>query len=414
MLGWQVRRLRKKNNVKVIAIAGSIGKTSTKIAIAKVLQQGFKVRYQQGNYNDLVTVPLIFFGQEMPSLLNPFAWVMIFWRNEAQLRKTYPYEIVVVEVGVDGPGQINKYGAYLHADVGVLTAIAPEHMEYFDNLEAVAREELNIENICDDVFVNADLCDLKYLGQLKAKPKTYGLLQRASYQFTEVKFNKQGYDFVVTHNDREILKTSHASFSDSHLYSLCAAVAVANELGVPANKIIEGLKTIQPVSGRMQRLDGINGSVILDDTYNSSPVAAVSALDTLYRIEAAHKIAVLGNMNELGSFSQEAHAEVGKYCDPEKLAEVITLGPDANEYLAKAAEEQGCKVSRFDSPLKVGEYLKEIIKPGSLVLAKGSQNGVFAEEAVKKILARPEDAEKLVRQSSAWLKIKSKQLSEKL
>jgi len=116
---------------------------------------------------------------------------------------------------------------------------------------------------------------------------------------------------------------------------------------------------------------------------------------------------LLGNMNELGNYSKAAHTEVGEYCDPKQLDLVITLGPDANTYLAPAARARGCKVQTCTTPYEAGEQLQQHIKDGAVVLAKGSQNKVFAEEAVKAILADPADAEHLVRQSPAWLKKKA-------
>jgi UDP-N-acetylmuramoyl-tripeptide--D-alanyl-D-alanine ligase len=158
----------------------------------------------------------------------------------------------------------------------------------------------------------------------------------------------------------------------------------------------------------MRRLVGINNSTIIDDTYNASPEAVSAALKTLYRLDAPQKIAVLGNMNELGKFSAEAHRQIGEQCDPKQLDLVVTIGPDANKYLAPAAEKKGCKVGTFSDPYQAGEFVKLQIKPGALVLVKGSQNKVFAEEAVKTLLADPVDASKLVRQSRYWMKIKAK------
>lgn len=408
ILGWQVRRLYKKNDFKVVAVAGSLGKTSTKLAIAQVLGAKYKVRHQEGNYNDIVTVPLIFFGQSTPSLFNPLSWLGVFWRNEAQLRKKYPYEVVVVEVGTDGPGQIKEYGNCLKADIGVLTAIAPEHMEFFDDLDAVAAEELQIVNLSEELIVNVDLCEAKYLKDIKKPVTSYGFKGPANVRLANIKFDGFSADFDVLKDGKELLRAEHEAVAEPRLYAVAAAVAVAWERGMTPDEIKAGLDTLRPVAGRMQKLTGIKDSMIIDDTYNASPPAMKAALDTLYRLEAPQKIAVLGNMNELGSYSQTAHKEIGNYCNPQKLDLVITLGPDANKYLAPAAEAKGCKVQQFDDPYSAGNYLKQTIKNKALILVKGSQNRVFAEEAVKLILANPRDANKLVRQSDAWLKIKSK------
>lgn len=412
ILGWQVRRLRRRSDFRVVAVAGSIGKTSTKFAAATVLGERFRVRYQKGNYNDLVTVPLVFFGLPMPSLFNPFAWAVTFLRIEKQLRSPYQYDVIVVEVGTDFPGNIAQFKKFLRADIGVLTAITPEHMEFFADLDAVAKEELTIGQLSDKVIANADLCDVKYLSQLK-DVVTYGTGKKADYRLGGIQHDKDGHQqFTIEKNGSQLLRERHASVAETQLYSIAAAVTIADLLGVAPSDIARGIAQIHSVSGRMRQLKGIKGSIILDDTYNASPEATKAALNTLYKIPAPQKIALLGNMNELGKYSANAHKEIGKYCDPEHLDLVVTLGPDANQYTAAAAEKSGCKVIPTTTPLEAAEVIIKHLKKGGAVLAKGSQNGVYAEEAVKRLLANPADAELLVRQSPAWMKKKASWLGD--
>ncbi len=411
ILGWQVRRLTKKHHFQVVGVAGSVGKTSTKLAIAKVLSRTYKVQYQDGNYNDIVSVPLIFFGQQMPSLFNPFAWVVTFWRNEKVIRQNYPYDIVVVEVGTDAPGQISKFKSYLKLDIAVLTAITPEHMEYFAGLDAVAAEELTIASFSTLTLANKDACAAEYLADIKGSLLSYAINQDADFRIKNIKFSDTSCDFEVYQANRPFLKAKHELISEPQLYSVLAAVAVGEQLGMAPEDIEKGLHNIKPVSGRMQRLKGVNNSTIIDDTYNASPHATVAALNTLYRIEAPQKIAVLGNMNELGGYSQLEHQKIGEHCDPRELDLVVTIGPDANKFLAPAAEAKGCQVKTFDNPYSVGKYLKPIIKPKAAILIKGSQNRVFAEETTKLLLADPKDADKLVRQTDYWMKRKRKSFS---
>ncbi len=408
ILGWQVKRLKSKNDFKVIAVAGSIGKTSTKLAIAHVLSGGLRVRYQNGNYNDLVSVPLIFFNKTLPGLYNPFSWLKIFWQNELTLRQPFAHDTVVVELGTDGPGQLAQFSKYLGVDIGVLTSISPEHMQFFDNMQAVAKEELELASLSKQLLINKDLVKQEYLKEIVAPLSYYSLKSPNDYSLGKIKFSGEHCSFDVSKSGQNLLSARHEAVSEPQLYSVLAAISVADLLGLSAGQIKKGLAKIKPVSGRMQKLAGINNSTIIDDTYNASPDATKAALDTLYRIKAPYKIAVLGNMNELGSYSQEAHTEIGKYCDSKELDLVITIGPQANQFLALAAEASGCKVQSFDSPYVAGDYLSSVIKPKSLVLIKGSQNKVFAEETVKKILQNPKDASKLVRQSPHWLKIKEK------
>lgn len=413
ILGWQVRRLRKKHNFKIVAVVGSIGKTSTKFAIAQTLSESKRVRFQEGNYNDIISVPLIFFGHDLPSLVNPFAWLKIFISNQRQIAGAYPYDVVVAELGTDGPGQIKLFKKYLHADVAVVTALTPEHMEFFTSLKAVAEEELSVTQYSDQVLVNIDLCPEVYTSNLKDGFTAYSIKKDAKYQLTSVTYSAEGCDIRVAKDHELLVRTTHASFAEPQLYSLTAAIAVSDMLDVAPDIITKGLAKVKPVNGRMQHLRGIKNSTIIDDTYNASPEAAHAALKALYRMPALQKIALLGNMNELGTFSAQAHADLGAYCEPDHLSLVVTLGTDANKYLAEAAERNGCIVQRTNSPYEAGAYIAEHLQNNALILAKGSQNGVFAEEALKALLADKKDESKLVRQSAKWMKIKDEQFAPK-
>ncbi len=410
VLGWQVRRLREKHSFKIVGVVGSIGKTSTKRAIAESLGSTIRVRYQAGNYNDLASVPLVFFGQDMPSLFNPFAWLRVFVINERILSRPYPFDVVVVEVGTDGPGQIAAFSKYLHLDVAVVTAIAPEHMQSFADLDAVAAEELSVANYTNMLIANADLVDEKYLQDLSSLI-TYSIRKAADYRGKTGVYKKGYSDITITKQNKVIAAERLPIFSEAQLYSAIAASSVWDVLGIEPAGISMGLAAITPVPGRMQLLEGVKGTTIIDDSYNASPEAVISSLDTVYKLPADHKIAVLGNMNELGSFSKDAHIFVGEHCNPKELDEVITIGPDANRYLAETARSQGCRVSSYESPYEAGEYLKSILRKDSLVLVKGSQNRVFAEETVKSILANPDDTSRLVRQSDDWMAIKKAQFA---
>jgi UDP-N-acetylmuramoyl-tripeptide--D-alanyl-D-alanine ligase len=400
VLGYQVKKLRQKNNFKIVGVVGSIGKTSTKLAIANVLKAGVRVQYQEGNYNDLVSVPLIFFGQELPSLFNPLAWIMVFWRNQKILKQPYPFDVVVVELGSDAPGQIREFKSYLNLEIGVLTSISPEHMAFFSTLDEVAKEELAIGEFSSLTLANSDLSDEKYYKNLP------NLLTYSIHGKGNLNLSAQAGKITVFAGQQQLLEALYENQSSVSLYNALAATAVAYKLGMTPDQIAKGLANIKPVPGRMQRLRGVEGSLIIDDSYNSSPDAAKLALDYLYSINAPQKIAVLGNMNELGGYSKQAHEEIGNHCDPKQLELVITIGPDANNFLAKAAEAKGCRVERFDSPYKAGDFIRPLVKQGAAILVKGSQNKVFAEEAIKPLLADQTDSEKLVRQTPQWLNVK--------
>jgi UDP-N-acetylmuramoyl-tripeptide--D-alanyl-D-alanine ligase len=159
----------------------------------------------------------------------------------------------------------------------------------------------------------------------------------------------------------------------------------------------------------MHVLRGLENSWLIDDTYNASPLATTAALRLLQAVEAPQRIAILGSMNELGATSEAAHAQIGALCDATKLDWVITIGKDAEAYLAPAAAAAGCQVRSFASPYEAGGFAHSVLQAGAVILAKGSQNGVFAEEALKVLLHDPAESEQLVRQSPAWLAIKKRQ-----
>lgn len=396
----QVKRLREKNDITVVAVAGSVGKTSTKLAIAKTLAVNKKVQYQAGNYNDRTTVPLVFFGHEQPGIYNLPAWLKIIRDNERRLKQPYPYDIVVVELGTDAPGQMRNF-SYLQPDVLVLTAIADEHMQAFGTLDAVAREELAALSYSNAIILNTDDIPANYLPDTSYI--SYGL-QGGNYTVSDRRpIALQGQKITFRLPDGKEITQDVAVLGDQGAKIALAAVAAQHALGVSAANIKKSLTAITHVPGRMQILAGKRGSIIIDDTYNASPVAVEAALDVLYKSEAKQRIAILGSMNELGEDSATMHSEIGGYCNPKKLDLVVTIGKEAADNLAPVAKNQGCEVHSFASPYEAGRFVAARLKPETIVLAKGSQNGVFAEEAVKILLANQSQARKLVRQSPYWL-----------
>ena len=407
VLEWQVRRLRRRHHFMVVAVAGAIGKTSTKLAIAGLLGQNLRVQYQAGNYNDRLTVPLIFFGQKEPSLFNIPAWMRLFGENAATVEQPYPYDVVVVELGTDGPGQM-KHFAYLKPDVTVLTAITPEHMEYFGTLDAVAEEELTVFDYSERVLVNGDDIPGKYLSGRRFAEYSLETNVAHNYYARSSEQSLRGQVLNLEFPSGKI-EAQTTLIGDQGAKIALAAAATADMLGHSRLIIKQSLMSLEPFPGRMCVLPGMQASTLIDDTYNASPAPVERALDVLYSVKAPQRIAILGSMNELGDYSKAAHREVGAYCNPRKLDMVVTIGADAHRWLAPAAKEVGCQVHSFISPYDAGDFVRKQLKSGAVVLAEGSQNGVFAEEAVKLLLAHPADHTKLVRQSNWWLRKKAKQ-----
>lgn len=407
LLERQVKRLRNQYTFTVVAVGGSVGKTSTKLAVAELLKTQRRVLYQAGNYNDRTTVPLVFFGQSQPSLLNPLAWLRVLAANARMYRHDFPYDAVVVELGTDHPGSMAEF-AYLKPDIAVLTAVTPEHMEFFGTLDAVAAEELQLLDYSDVALVNIDDTPQGYLSDRQFR--SYSTAHAEADYHARSETNGLDRQNLRVRTPDFSLETTIAYAGSQGVKIALAAAAVAHMTGFTEEQIAQGLPLLRPFAGRMQTLEGVEQSTLIDDTYNATPVAVKAALDVLYaRPAGRQRIAILGSMNELGAYSQDAHREVGEYCDPAKLDMVVTIGQMAKDWLAPAAEQRGCTVYTCMSPYEAGDFVRPRLKPGATVLAKGSQNGVFAEEALKRLLRSPADVQNLVRQDDEWLTVKRRQ-----
>lgn len=402
----RTRKFLNKTSPKIIVVTGSIGKTSTTQAIAKVLRKSYKVATTRHNYNTPQGVVMSIFGYDIRTSL--IGWVSVCGKVFLKSFRKPNFEVVVLELGTDGPGQLRDF-AYLAPDIAVVTGIAPEHMEFFKTLEAVAIEELTVASYSKQILVNADLTSDRYI---KTYLKDVNVVKYGEGQVYHASLEAKS-GVVQIHLKKSLLSSKdYALVGVPGRAVLAASAAVADMLGMDHGSIQAGLLELKPVPGRMSRLNGVRGSTIIDDSYNSSPEAAKVALDYLYSQNAPQRIALLGMMNELGSESARFHSGLGEYCDPSRVDLVVTLGEDANSYLASAAEKRGCVVIRTHSPVEAAKIIAAQMKEGAAILAKGSQNGVYAEEAVKLLLADSADISRLVRQHDYWPAKKAKQFPE--
>lgn len=407
----RVKRLISTHKPLVVGITGSVGKTSTKLAVAKVLEAKYQVLAHAGNYNTELGLPLSIFSQEVPSnLANPISWLRIFRKIDKQIA-SYPYNALVLELGADRPGEIGQFMKYLNPDIGIITAIAPAHIEEFGSVEGVLQEKWKLATGSNKVLLNAEDKLLMGVKEELHDVQTYGLGAGDYYFKTLILDEKTGFKGLLKLKNSEV-KVETKLVAKHSLYAVVVAASVAEICGVSAEEIKAQIEQISPVAGRMNPLQGASDSLILDDTYNSSPQAAIAALDTLYQFKG-RKIAVLGNMNELGDFAEEGHRQVGKHCG--RLDMLVTIGKSAEDWIAHEAAKllDISKIKIFVSPYDAGNFLAKELKPGDTVLVKGSQNGVFAEETVALLLQDSADRAKLVRQSAVWQKKKQAQFKVK-
>jgi len=402
--------------IKLVIVAGSVGKTTTKMAIATVLSERFRVRVHEGNHNAELSAPLAILGIEYPTNLRSISnWLTIFKAARARINQPDDVDVVIQEVGSDRMGQVAHSGSYLHPHVAVITAVSPEHMEFFGNLENVAKEELTAANFSEVAIINRDDIPGEYAKFLtNPNINTYGSSAAAEYYVSEQDFNiSDGISGQFIAKDWEEPADIEVKLMGDHiLRTVAAAGAVAIKLGLNSSEVAAGLSKIRSVKGRMNVLRGVKNSTIIDDSYNSSPLAVSSALTSLYRLTSPQKIAVLGSMNELGDMSANEHMALGKLCDSSQLAWVVTVGEEANKYLAPAAKENGCQVRSFKNSIDAGGFVHSVIEEGAAVLFKGSQGGIYLEEGIKVVLHSTEEESQLVRQTPEWIAAKNKFFSK--
>lgn len=410
------RYFAKHPEVKLVVVTGSVGKTSTKTAIATILSQQYRVRMEHTNHNTHMSAPLAILGIEYPENVHSVsAWLQVFRAAKARIKAPSDVDVIVQELGTDRVGEVPHFGTYLQPDIGVVAAVTPEHMEFFGTIEAVAQEELAAANFSKLAIINRDDIEGRFANYLTNPAiDTYGTTSAAEYRFETQDFSvAQGYKGeLIAPEFNEVVPMTVRVVGEHNLRPVIAAMTVAAKLGMLPRDIAGGAEKVRPVPGRMNPLRGVQDSTLLDDTYNSSPAAASAALQTLYMIQAPQRIAILGDMNELGAMSAEEHQKLGDLCDPNLLAWVITIGEQSRQYVAPRAKARGCQVMSFASALDAGAFVHKVLEDRAVVLAKGSQGGIYAEEALKILLHETHEDHELVRQSPQWLAEKQRFFSK--
>ncbi len=392
----------KKYKPFIVAVTGSVGKTSTKDAIYTVLANNSYVRKSEKSFNSDIGIPLTILGCQ-----NGWSDLTIWLKNilhglELILFKSKYPECLVLEVGADHPNDIKKVSKWLKTDIAVITKVSeiPVHVEFFPTPEDVLKEKLYLAESLKNNGILIVSADDKRLVEAsknyKQKVMTFGIDNVATVSASDISMDiKSGVSFKLNYEGNSIPVNIKGAIGNQFIYPILAASVVGIARNISISKIIESIPNHIPSKGRMNILSGINGSTLIDDTYNSSPDAVSEALNALSKIDTTgKKIVVLGDMMELGKYSADEHRKIG-----EKAMKVcnilVTVGPRA-KLMSKDSVH-------FDSSINAGEYVKGIVGEGDIVLLKGSQS-IRLERATKILLADPDKAsDLLVRQEAEWL-----------
>ena len=418
LLEEEAKLVLKKYKPKIVAITGTVGKTSTKDSVYTALSRFYYVRAPKKSFNSEVGIPLTILNLPNPSkTTSVFHWTQNLLNGLILIIMPSHYpEWLVLEVGADHPGDIKSVTEWIKPDVTVITKLSkvPVHVEFFATVEDVFKEKGYLVTALKrggTLVLNADDEDvIAYRNLSEEKTILYGLGNGSDIfaKDYEVLYNEDnlptGFTFQVYSEGEVFPVLIKHTLGEHHMYHVLSALAVCKALGEHLSIAAKAFKHHEPTPGRMRLIEGIKNTILLDDTYNSSPVAAVEALNTLKKLtKSKRRIAVLGDMLELGRYSVDEHKKIGVLA--KECADLLVTVGVRSQYTAEAALDAGMNednILQFDDAQEAGDYIQNILKEGDAVLIKGSQ-GVRMERVVEEIMKCPEDKEKLlVRQDREW------------
>ena len=413
----------------IVAVTGSVGKTSTKEAIACVLRPGRDVRATSGNYNNELGVPLTILGEESPGR-SVFGWWGVLRRARRLARGGHAYpKTLVLEMAMDRPGDLAKLVAFAKPSVAVVTDVSESHLEFFSSIEAIAEEKSTIVRALGANGVAVLNADNHWTAAMRkqhtGRTLTFGIKQAADLHAEEIGTTDQlppsavspdlealkslglplGTTFKLAYKGQHVPVRLPRVLGNQQVYAALAAAAVAVSQGRNLVQVGEALLGYVPPRGRMNLIPGEKQTLIIDDTYNASPVSTIAALEVLGTLKPrGRRIAVLGDMAELGRASEAGHREVGKHVA--HTADFAVFVGDKMALAAQAAEQAGMTDERHTEvhdSRQVEAVLESVMSQGDVVLVKGSQVARM-ERVVKALMAEPErSGDLLVRQYGDWL-----------
>ncbi len=415
ILTFEARLLLARTKPTIIAVTGNVGKTSVKDAIYDVIKTKLHARKSDKSFNSDIGVPLSVLGLEN-GWSNPWQWLknMVDGAMLVIHPGKYP-RYLVLEMGVDRPGDMAKLTRWIHPDVVVLTHLpnVPVHVEYFDTPEAVVAEKRKLVDALKPngvlVYNHDDPKVLQVAEETRQQTIGYSRYSESDFMATSDRIAYEngvaaGYEFTLSHLGEPAVIRVSGSLGVQHAYNIAATAAVSSIFGITLPEVARAISNFTPPPGRMRLLPGLKQTLIIDDTYNASPAAVERALETLKEFKGVkRRIAILGDMLELGRFSVPEHERIGSLVA--KSADLLmTVGIRARG-IAKGALDHRMnekKILQYEDAGQAGKELEHLIRPGDVVLIKGSQS-MRMERIVEEIMAEPEKAhELLVRQSDEW------------
>jgi len=405
ILTFKSRNFLKKHHIQVIAVTGSIGKTSTKEAIYHILKNKFKIYRSPQGFNTELGISLAILQEEKSGFTSIKAWYQIL--KSVFSEKKEIYQKIILEMGADKPGDIKKLVRIAKPKIGIITNVNPVHLGkgQFKDLEEIRKEKNNlIKNMHKDgiAILNYDDPMVKSM-ETSAQKVSYGLGAEIDVRGSALEPLSRCLKFRVDYNN-DSADFEVPVLGNFQIYTLLPAITVALKLGVKLQECADALKDFKLPPGRTSPVAGFNQSTIIDGSYNASPTSMARALELLAELRGDKKIAALGTMNELGDMEKEAHITLG--AQAAKSANILVAVGQEAATIKQGAIDAGMPekdVFTFFDSEEAGHFIKNMLQPKDLVLVKGSQNRVRMEKLVKIIMEHPEQAGiTLCRQDEAW------------
>lgn len=399
----------------IIGVTGSVGKTSAKEAIYAVLRQARRVRPSFKSFNDQIGLPVTILGdwpEEKLKLISRyytpgknlfrkiFFWVGLIMSSILKIlfgkQSQYP-EILILEYGADRPGDLNYLIGIARPQVAVITAVGelPVHVEFYDNAEAVAREKSKlVQALPTNGFAVLNHDDPQVLVMKKLTPApvfTFGFSAGADVRITAFEHRHDqgrpvGSAFTLEYNGQSAPVRMEGVLGKPQAYAAAAAACVGLGFGLHLPRIAEALGYYKSPFQRLKFLPGIKDTHVIDDSYNASPLSMRAALETLHDFPAKRRVAILGDMRELGAYADEAHREIGALAA--RVAHLLITVGSKGALIAEEAIARGMRPERvrhYDRAEQVAIDILGLLKSGDLVLIKASRS-IGLEVVVEQIV----------------------------
>ncbi|WP_251859707.1 UDP-N-acetylmuramoyl-tripeptide--D-alanyl-D-alanine ligase [Clostridium sp. Marseille-Q2269] len=359
---------KSKLDIKVVAITGSTGKTSTKDLVAAVLSQKYKVFKTEGNFNNEIGLPLMIFSLDKS------------------------YDVAVLEMGMNHFNEIHNMAQAARPDIAIITNIGISHIENLGCRKNILKAKLEITDFFNEdniLIINGDNDLLSNFESDKYKVLKIGTEKKSDFKGINLNLQEECVQFDISEKEELKFNGFKVNVPGKHnVLNSLTAIACGRALNMDYNDIQQGITNLKATSMRLDIIKG-NGFTIINDCYNSSPDSVKAAIDVMKNIKGKRTIALLGSMKELGDESYKAHREVAEYAKEKEVDLLFSIGEFNDAFKDGFKETNKDNYKSFLNNKEAAKYIKNIIRDGDIILVKASRS-MKLEEVVEELRIRQE------------------------